>query len=497
VTHDREERLRKLAEAVADGRQVNWQQAMEEAPDSSDGIQALRVIEALAAAHTPVTLPPAYELVVLGRTLEEILIERGPFGEREAAAIGIELCRALAEVHAKNHVHGGVRTQNVVREEGGRIHLMDAGSPGTGSVRDEDTAGRKPYSTPLVTAPEVLGAGAPTPRSDIYSLGVLLFRLVTGRYPIEAATYEDLVEKHRRRDRLSLRVERPDLSATFVRAVDRALEPDPRTRYSAPGAMERALLQSVRPASAFERAFGWLPAPWRGPAVAAAGLLLVAGFVATGRTLAPAPVPPPARVSIVEKGVLTAHATLYRDRGLELPAEQLMPGARVSPGDALFLELWGEDSMSVYVLHEDARGRVHVLFPLPGSGLGNPLPAMDRRRLPGARGGAVDRWRVASIGEREDLIVFASRTPLRSLEEEIAGLPIAGRPGTIDPAVELSPGAAARLRRIGGTETAAEPAAPEQGSSRLAEVLGAIASEPDRARDVWVWQTKLGSAPTP
>lgn len=495
MTHDREESLQKLAEAVADGRQIDWQQEMQEAPDSSDAIQALRAIEALAAAHTPVTLPPAYDHA-LGKTLEWILIERGPFGEREAARIGIELCRALAEVHAKSHVHGGVQTQNVVREEGGRIHLMDAGSLGTGPVPDDDKTGGKPYSTPLVTAPEVLESGASTPRSDIYSLGALLFRLVTGRYPFEAATYEDLVEKHRRRDRLSLREQRPDLSAAFIRTVDRALEPDPKGRYS-PAAMERALLQSARPASPFDRVFGWLPVPWRGPMVVAAGLLLVAAFVATGRTVAPGPAPPPARVSLVEKGVLTAHATLYRDRGLEVPAEQLMPGGRVAAGDALFLEIWGEESMSVYVLHEDARGRVHALFPLPGSDSRNPLPAMDRRRLPGTRDGASKSWRFASVGNREDLIVIASRTPLRDLEEELAAPPAEVRSRTIVPAVELSPGAAARLRAIGGTGTEADPAAPEQRASRLAEVLGATASEPDGGRDLWVWQTRLESAPAP
>jgi eukaryotic-like serine/threonine-protein kinase len=575
VTEDREERLRRLAEAIADGRHVNWEKAVAEDPDSSDSINALRVIETVSAAHTPPAIPiptawgslairekigegafgevyrafdPSLERevalkllsgeraldesasakfleearrlarvrhdnvvvvhgadlrdrrvgmwtdLVHGSTLEQILIERGPFGEREAANIGIDLCRALAAVHAARLVHRDVKTQNVMRDERGRVLLMDFGSVGTVSASGTDSADGRPYGTPLATAPEVLESGVATTRSDIYSLGVLLFRVVTGRYPVEAATYDELMEKHHRHERVWLREARPDLSPSFVRAVERALDPDPRARYSGPGEMERALLGSIQPRSPLvERAFGWLPAGMRVPAAVTSILVLlgVTGYVIwdLGRRPVPEPILP------VEKGILTAHATLYRDRGPETPAEQLMPGARVAPGDALFLELWGEDSMTVYVLNEDARGRVYVLFPLPGFDLKNPLPARGRHRLPGTREGAPENWRVTSIGDREDIIVIASRSPLEVLDREIASLP-AAKPGEAVQAVELSASAGARLRGIGGTEAAAPPAVAS-GPSRLSEALTSLASEPERARDVWIWQTKLENPSTP
>src|SRR6185503_4980407 len=53
VTEDREERLLRLAEAIADGRQVNWQKAVQDDPDSSDRIEALRVLQTVGDAHTP------------------------------------------------------------------------------------------------------------------------------------------------------------------------------------------------------------------------------------------------------------------------------------------------------------------------------------------------------------------------------------------------------------------------------------------------------------
>ena len=572
VTEDREERLLRLAEAIADGRQVDWKQAVADDPDSSDGIGALRVIESLGAAHTPPVQPipaswgqltihekigegafgevyrafdPSLERdvalkllsgeraldesasarfleearrlarvrhhnvvvvhgadlrdrrvgmwtdLVRGRTLEQILIERGPFGEREAAHVGIDLCRALAAVHAARLVHRDVKTQNVMREEGGRILLMDFGS--VGPVSSSGAADTKPYGTPLATAPEVLSSGAATTRSDIYSLGVLLFRLVTGKYPVEASTYDELIEKHGRREKLWLREERPDLSPGFVRAIERALDPDPKARTSGPGEMERALLASIRHDSVFDSLFGWMPSMWRAPAAVGTGLVLVAGFLVTQRALVPEP-KPTVIVPPVEQGILTAHATLYRDQGPESPAEQLMPGARVQPGDALYLELWGEDSMTVYVLNEDARGHVYVLFPLPGFDLKNPLPGRGRHRLPGTRDGAPENWQVTTVGDREDLIVIASRTPLPSVEKELASIPAAKHGQSVQP-YELSPGARARLRGIGGTERVEAPV--ESRTTRLAETLMSIASDPARARDIWVWQTKLENPANP
>ena len=120
-----------------------------------------------------------------GRTLEDGLGAHGPLSAREATLIGVDLCRALAAVHSVGLVHGDVKAANVIREgtkassatDSGRIVLLDFGAAHERTAEAASgTAG-----TPLVAAPEVLAGEPASAAADIYSLGVLLYRLVSGR----------------------------------------------------------------------------------------------------------------------------------------------------------------------------------------------------------------------------------------------------------------------------------------------------------------------------
>ena len=120
-----------------------------------------------------------------GRTMEDELRARGPLSAEEATPIGVDLCQALAAVHGRGLVHRDVKAQNVMREEGGRTVLMDFGAGtelATGLRKPLDTAG-----TPLYLAPELFDGRPATRASDIYSLGVLLYRMVTREYPVDGA----------------------------------------------------------------------------------------------------------------------------------------------------------------------------------------------------------------------------------------------------------------------------------------------------------------------
>jgi TolB-like protein/tRNA A-37 threonylcarbamoyl transferase component Bud32 len=154
--------------------------------------------------------------LVRGRTLAAIVASDGPFSGAEAAVIGQEVSKAVSAVHAAGLVHRDIKAQNVMRESGGRLVLMDF------------SAGH----TPLYAAPELLNGGQATVATDVYALGVLLYFLVVGKYPLNASSSDELKQAHARGERKRLAEVRPDLPASFIAAVERAMDPDPSQRYA-------------------------------------------------------------------------------------------------------------------------------------------------------------------------------------------------------------------------------------------------------------------------
>lgn len=177
---------------------------------------------------------------IRGSTLSEIVRGQGVFGPREATIVSIDLCRALAAVHAAGLVHGDIKAQNVMREAGGRTVLMDFGA-GRDLAMISDDGSMALIGTPLYMAPEIYAGKAPSVRSDIYSLGVLTDHMVSGSFPIVAHTLADVQRAHTTNERRRLRDARPDLPASFIDVVERASHPDPTSRYGSAGAMEAAL----------------------------------------------------------------------------------------------------------------------------------------------------------------------------------------------------------------------------------------------------------------
>ena len=118
--------------------------------------------------------------LVEGVTLEEELTERGPFRSEEAISIAIDVCHAVAAVHAAGLLHRDIKLQNVMRDRrDGRIVLMDlsAGRELADPTRPGALA-QTLAGSPSSWHPRSWKASGATPHSDVYSLGVVLFRLL-------------------------------------------------------------------------------------------------------------------------------------------------------------------------------------------------------------------------------------------------------------------------------------------------------------------------------
>ena len=177
---------------------------------------------------------------IRGRTLEACVCDQGPFGVADAAAIGIAVCRALAAVHSAGLIHRDVKAQNVMRQDDGRVVLMDFGA---GQLAEGATAGV--VGTPLYLAPELLAGSPATPQSDVYSLGVLVYHLVTGRYPVDGKSVSDVRDAHRRQEKTPLRTARPNVPGPFALVVERSLSADPAKRFDGAEEFEVALARAT------------------------------------------------------------------------------------------------------------------------------------------------------------------------------------------------------------------------------------------------------------
>jgi eukaryotic-like serine/threonine-protein kinase len=186
---------------------------------------------------------------VRGRTLEEVLRDGKQFTAKEIAGIGVELCRAVSAVHAAGLLHRDIKAQNVMVADEGRLVLMDFGTGSElGAGSETNVAG-----TPLYLSPEVLSGATPTARSDVYSIGVLLYHLATGSYPVQARDVPDLRRAHARGERTELRQKRRDVPRRLARVIERAIDPEPDRRYASADSL-RAALESVEAVSPLLRA---------------------------------------------------------------------------------------------------------------------------------------------------------------------------------------------------------------------------------------------------
>ena len=428
--------------------------------------------------------------LVRGTTLEDLLQRQGTFGAREASVVGLDMCRAVAAVHRAGLLHGDIKAHNVMREEGGRNVLMDFGA---GKDLDLDflrayMGGADDFAgTPLYLAPEVFAGSPRTKATDVYSLGVLLFRLVTKRYPVEGDTRADVEEAHRRHTRTHLRDVRPDLPDEFVSIVESALDQDPRKRFQTAGAFEIALARflGASPESGTE-----VTGTRRGIAIALAAV--VAG-IAIGTpaywltTRSPTAPPPPTAATTSSPAAATGTAAYTIDAGLYRVSEtgetRLRPGDRVAPGDQLSLQIQVSKPTHIYVVNEDDRGESYLLFPLPDQQVANPIPADRPVRLPAAAGDTQLYWKVTSAGGREHFLIFATPEPLPAFDRMFASLP---RPQLNAPvlASRLPADAVGVLRGVGGLS-----ATPRPSGDKLADQFTTLLPQTaEAANGVWVRQ---------
>ncbi|MGI8505535.1 MAG: protein kinase domain-containing protein [Solirubrobacteraceae bacterium] len=212
-----------------------WAQSFEREAQLLARVSDPGIVQIFDVGHAAEGLYYVSELVE-GESLAHRL-RRGPLARWEAASVAEQLCRALAQAHARRVVHRDVKPANILISADGRVKVGDFGVARL-AEGSSDGANATLVGTPRYMAPEQARGRRTSPATDVYSAGVVLYEMLAGRPPFSERSAIELALRH-----LS---ERPGplpagVPAPLVAIVERALAKDPADRYANGGEMADAL----------------------------------------------------------------------------------------------------------------------------------------------------------------------------------------------------------------------------------------------------------------
>jgi eukaryotic-like serine/threonine-protein kinase len=178
---------------------------------------------------------------VSGRTLRQVIDDDAPLAEPLAADLAVQALRALDFAHTRGVVHRDVKPHNMVVREDGQLKVMDFGIARSSGGETALTLAGSVLGTAQYLSPEQARGRPVGPGSDIYSMGVVLFEMLTGTLPFDGATPMAIAVRHADESPPTARGRNPDVGAPMSAVVARALEKDPARRFASAGDMAAAV----------------------------------------------------------------------------------------------------------------------------------------------------------------------------------------------------------------------------------------------------------------
>jgi serine/threonine-protein kinase len=223
----------------------------------------------------PVTRPKSRPYLVMeyldGRTLDKVMEQTRPLPEKEAAQIASRVCEALEHMHARGIVHRDLKPQNIMVCKDGSIRILDFGIAKAARMRRLTFAGFSPtMGTPDYMAPEQVNGRRGDQRTDIYSLGAILYEMVTGKVPFEGESPYVVMNIRTTGDPVAPRKLNDHLTPVMEEIILHALSRNPDDRYANAGQMKAELddyervelverFRHLQPVKPWKRRFQMLP----------------------------------------------------------------------------------------------------------------------------------------------------------------------------------------------------------------------------------------------
>ena len=178
---------------------------------------------------------------VEGENLKQLIERTGPLPVERVVELGIAIADALAFAHARDLVHRDVKPQNILIDKAGDAKVTDFGIVRSLDVEGGVTQTGTVLGTSNYLSPEQAAGSPVTPATDIYSLGVVLYELLTGDVPFRGDSLVVVAMKHVTENPPDLLDQRPDAPPRLAAAVARALEKDPEERFASMDALANEL----------------------------------------------------------------------------------------------------------------------------------------------------------------------------------------------------------------------------------------------------------------
>ncbi len=197
---------------------------------------------------------------VKGKTLRHFMNEHGAFNAREIVSLALQVLSALRNAHNAGVVHRDVKPQNILVQDsvtpeeaaelpgGNKMPYIKLADFGIALLPDEDLFAmtNRGVGTVHYISPEQAGGYEVDARSDLYSLGVVMYELATGRVPFDAESATAVITQHQTAAPTHVRNFNPNIPLSLDQIIFTAMQKDPRRRYKDAASMEKKLMGVLR-----------------------------------------------------------------------------------------------------------------------------------------------------------------------------------------------------------------------------------------------------------
>jgi serine/threonine protein kinase/class 3 adenylate cyclase len=224
---------REVAFKVLDRKQAENREAVERFRREARNAASLSHTNIVSIHDRGHTQDGTYYLVMEymeGGTLEDLIQQEGPLSPQRATETALQVARALQEAHQKGVIHRDIKPQNILLSNSGEAKVADFGIARAATATTMTQVGSVMGTVHYMSPEQALGESA-TPRSDLYSLGVVLYEMLTGEIPYDAETPAGVVMKHVGGLSRSLKEANPEVPEELDAVTARLLSRDPDDRY--------------------------------------------------------------------------------------------------------------------------------------------------------------------------------------------------------------------------------------------------------------------------